>query len=71
MDYIPVSSTTVSAVGYDRETNTLGVRFQNGTEYHYFGVPEEIFVGLQSAGSVGSYFDQCVKKPGYAYTRVG
>lgn len=71
MDYIPVSSTTISAVAYDSETNTLGIRFQNGSEYHYFGVPEELFVGLRSAASVGTYFDQYIKKPGYPYSRVG
>jgi hypothetical protein len=70
MDYVPVSSKTVSAVGYDDASNTLGVRFQNGSEYHYFGVPREVFEGLQSASSVGSYLDQSVKKAGYPFSRI-
>jgi hypothetical protein len=70
MDYQSVSSSTVSAVGYDDATNTLGVRFQNGTEYQYFGVPQDVFEGLRSASSVGRYFDQYVKKAGYSYSRV-
>jgi hypothetical protein len=71
MDYVSVSSSSVAAVGYESETSTLGVRFLDGSEYHYFGVPEGIFAGLQSAGSVGSYINQYVKKAGYSYSRVG
>jgi hypothetical protein len=70
MDYDPVSSSTVAGVGYDGTTNTLGVRFPNGSEYHYFGVPQEVFDGLRSASSVGRYLDQYVKKAGYAFSRV-
>ncbi len=70
MDYVTVSSSSVAAVGYESETSTLGVRFLDGREYHYFGVPEDIFVGLQSASSVGSYFNQYVKNAGYAYSKV-
>lgn len=70
MDYVPVSSSTVSAVGYDEESNTLGVRFQNGSEYHYFGVPRDVFDGIQSASSVGRYLDQAIKKAGYSFSRV-
>jgi hypothetical protein len=70
MEYEAVSSSTVSAVAYDEASNTLGVRFLNGSEYHYFGVPQAVFEGLRSAPSVGRFLDQNIKKPGYAYTRV-
>lgn len=70
MEYTSVSSSTVQAVGYDDASNTLGVRFLNGSEYHYFGAPREVYEGLLSASSVGSYFDQYVKKAGYACSRV-
>lgn len=71
MDYVSVSSSHVAAVGYESETSTLGVRFLDGSEYHYFGVPEDIFAGVQSAASVGTYLDQYVKKAGYSYSKVG
>lgn len=70
MEYVSVSSSNVAAVGYDASTNTLGVRFLNGSEYHYIGVPQEVFEELKSAPSVGRYFDQHVKKAGYQYSRV-
>ena len=70
MEYVNVTSSTVAAVGYDDSTSTLGLRFLSGAEYHYFGVPREVFDGLLSASSVGSYLDQHVKKGGYPYSRI-
>lgn len=70
MDYVPVSSTTISAVGYDEASNILGVRFHNGSEYHYFGVPQDVFESMRSAPSVGRFLDQNIKKAGYGYARV-
>ena len=60
----------VSAVGYEDDTSTLGVRFHSGSEYHYTGVPRGIYEGLLSAPSVGSFFDTYVKKSGYPAVRV-
>jgi KTSC domain len=71
MNYVSVSSSNIAAIAYEPETSTLGVRFLNGGEYHYFAVPEGVFLGLQSASSVGSYFDQYVKKAGYSFSKVG
>lgn len=70
MDYTSVSSSSVAAVGYDESQATLGVRFNNGSEYHYFGVPSEVYDGLLNAPSVGTYLNQYVKKGGYSYSRV-
>lgn len=70
MEYVSVSSSTISAVGYDDALNTLAVRFHNGTEYHYFGVPQDVFEAMRSAPSVGRFFDQNIKKAGYGYARV-
>jgi hypothetical protein len=70
MEYVSVSSSTVSALGYDEASNTLGIRFHNGTEYHYFGVPQDVFETMRSSPSVGHFLDQNIKKAGYAYARV-
>jgi hypothetical protein len=70
MEYVAVSSSTVSAVGYDEASNTLGVRFLNGTEYHYFGVPQDVFESMRSAPSVGRFLDHNIKKAGYSYARI-
>ena len=70
MDYVPVSSSTLSAVGFDPETQTLAVTFRNGTEYHYYNVASTIFEGICTASSPGQYFDAYIKKAGYSYARV-
>ena len=71
MDYQPVSSSTVAAIGYDADSNTLGVQFVKGGEYHYYSVGPDVFEGMKAAPSVGRYLDQYVKKAGYACARVG
>lgn len=70
MNYVPVSSSNVSAVGYDDETATLGVRFHSGGEYHYAGVPRGVFDAFIGAPSKGQFLDQQIKKAGYAYQRI-
>jgi len=70
MDREPVSSTNLASVGYDASTAVLEVEFNHGGVYQYSGVPEEIYQGLLSAGSHGTFFDQFIKKAGYAYAKV-
>lgn len=70
MNYQPVTSSNVKALGY--ENNTLGVQFKNGTEYHYDGVSVEIFNQILEAASIGRTFNELIKsKPkDYPFTRV-
>lgn len=67
MNMIPVSSSNLSAVGY--ENNTLYVVFHNGSLYSYAGVPRHIYEGLMSAPSHGKYLATYVKGT-YPYTRL-
>jgi len=70
MQYYAVSSSSLSEIGYDESSNTLAVRFQNGSEYHYFGVPESEFQALRYAGSVGTYLNASIKTAGYPYAKI-
>ena len=70
MERTPVQSSSVSSVGYDRDSSTLEIEFLNGSVYQYFGVPESIFDGLMNAPSKGTFLDQFVKKAGYSYVRI-
>jgi hypothetical protein len=70
MEYQSVTSSNVAAVAYDDTTSTLGVRFLNGSEYHYYGVPRDVYEGLLNATSVGTYLNQLIKKSGYSYSHV-
>lgn len=70
MERTPVQSSSVSSVGYDRDSSTLEIEFLNGSVYQYFSVPESIFNGLMNAPSKGTFLDQFVKKAGYSYARI-
>lgn len=71
MERRPVRSSMLASVGYDRAASTLEVAFVGGGIYQYFEVPTDIYVGLMSASSHGTYFDAHVKQAGYRYTKVG
>lgn len=67
MNMIPVSSTNISAIGY--EGTTLYVRFHQVSVYAYFNVPRHVYEGLMSASSHGSYLVNYVKDV-YQYQRI-
>lgn len=70
MKYVTVYSSNLRAVAYDPFTSTLGIIFQNNTEYHYSGVPSSVYEGLMNAASKGSYHAAFIKDR-YSYRRVG
>lgn len=69
MEMVNVSSSNVAAVGYDEESETLQVEFKKGTIYQYFDVPENVFIGLRDADSVGGYLAAHIKGT-YRYSKV-
>ena len=69
LEMFPVSSSNVLDVGYDRQNETVLVRFLNNTVYAYKGVNEIVFEELKTASSVGSYLNRNFKNV-YPYERV-
>jgi len=69
MNRIPVSSSNVATVGYDSETQTLEIEFNNGGVYQYFDVSQDIYEALISADSVGKFLNANIKGY-YRYARV-
>lgn len=67
MNMIPVTSSNISAIGY--EGSTLYVRFNNGSLYEYYNVPSSVYSGLMSASSHGSYLASHVKGT-YRYKQI-
>lgn len=71
-DWMPVTSSNLEAVRY-RGTYAKGhldVKFKNGTVYRYSDVPVDIVVPLLNAKSIGSAFNQLIKKSGFAYEKI-
>lgn len=66
-----VISSSIRAVGYSPQSQTLEVEFVNGGIYRYFNVPEHIHAGLMAARSHGGYLDAHIKDGGYRFERVG
>jgi hypothetical protein len=58
---LAVSSSNLAAVGYDRASLTMHVRFKSGAVYEYTHVLPETFCDLVFAESVGGYFNRSVK----------
>ena len=61
MERIDVSSSNVKSVGYDGESSTLEVEFNNGYLYHYTQVPSEIHNKFMSASSKGKFVNIFLK----------
>jgi hypothetical protein len=71
MEMQAVTSTDVSEIGYDYESATLRIRFlKGGILYDYYNVPEEIYLGLMNAPSIGQYLNVYIKKGGYPYAKI-
>lgn len=53
---IPVASSNIASVGYDKEAHILEIEFHHGAIYHYVDVPEKVYEELMSSPSLGAYF---------------
>ncbi|MGJ7902166.1 KTSC domain-containing protein [Lysobacter sp. 1R34A] len=56
MEMIRVSSSAIEAIGYDLATGLLRIRFVEGQDYDFHGVPESVSLGLIAATSKGGYY---------------
>lgn len=56
-----VNSSDIDSIGYDPALCVLEIEFLSGGIYQYSVVPKNIFDGIMSASSHGSYFHQHVK----------
>lgn len=64
-----VSSSNLTAVGYDEESKTLRVTFRSGPTYEYKGVPKRTYEELMSADSLGSYFHSNIRSD-FPYSKL-
>ena len=69
MERISVNSSNVSSVGYDADSQTLEIEFNNGGVYQYSGVPESVYEGMMGADSKGKYIHANIKNT-YPYSKL-
>jgi KTSC domain len=56
-----VTSSAISAIGYDPGRELLEVRFHTGRIYHYHNVPQSMYDRLMTARSHGTYFNRAIR----------
>jgi hypothetical protein len=69
INWIPVTSSTISRVRYDERTLTLEIEFIGGRVYQYFDVPPQIYQSFISADSKGRFLHSQLKGH-FRYVRV-
>jgi hypothetical protein len=57
LDRRQLKSSAISLVEYETDDQTMTVTFTNGRSYDLTGVPPDLFEGLCSASSAGSFFN--------------
>jgi hypothetical protein len=70
VDRKTVNSSELASIGYDPVSQVLEVEFATGGVYQYREVPAGVHSALMNAASHGKYFNQYVKKGGYAFIRI-
>lgn len=70
MQHVAVSSSAISSIGYDPESETMEVTFVGVPGYTgtYHGVPENIFHDWLKAPSIGGYFHAMIRN-NFHFTR--
>lgn len=63
------SSSNIAEIAYDEGSETLEIRFHNGSVYQYFDVPEAMWDGLKNADSKGKYLAANIKGS-FRYSKV-
>ncbi|MFB5148023.1 KTSC domain-containing protein [Burkholderia orbicola] len=61
MEMIPVRSSAIRAVGYDQSSMRMRILFTQGHSYDFCRVPADVYRGLMSAPSMGSYYNNVIK----------
>ena len=67
--WVHVTSSAVRAVRYHSERGELDVRFEDGKEYRYAGVPRSKFRHLLKSDSIGQFVNWEIK-PRYPVSEI-
>ena len=69
---VPVESSNLDAIGYNRLTKVLYIKFKGGRIYKYYGVEHQTYHALMSPrdGSHGKAFHRLIKTAGHAFERL-
>ena len=67
---VPINSSRIRHVGYDRERHRLVLHYyEGGWLYEYFDVPHGVYLRLMNAVSIGRFVNYVIK-PHYHYNKI-
>lgn len=61
MEMVRVSSTAISAIGYDEATKRMKVRFTSGNTYDFCRVPPGVHKEFMRAASKGTFYNNHIR----------
>lgn len=61
IDMLPVCSSMAARIGYNQNSEILQIEFESGSVYQYSEVAVETWAQLQSADSIGSFYNSEIK----------
>jgi hypothetical protein len=70
MERQPVTSSTITSIGYSEESSQLEVEFTSGKIYIYNDVSHHIYNQLMTAASIGTAFNYLIRESGYSYKKL-
>ena len=70
MERQSVDSEMIKSMGYDPDTSTLEIEFNNDAIWQYYDFPESLWFGFENAGSKGRFFNQEIRNQ-YRESRIG
>ena len=61
MQMIRVSSSAITAVGYEASSGRMKIEFTQGHSYDFCRVPQYVYDGLMRATSKGTYYNENIR----------
>ena len=61
MPFTPLQSSMLAGFDYDADVGALKIKFRDGHEAVYLGVPPDVAEGLNITDSPGKYFNSTIK----------
>lgn len=68
MQYMPIKSSSIKAIGYDEETKMMDIVFNSGAIYRYMNIEKQLLFSFLKAPSVGKFYTSFIK--GLPNTRI-
>jgi hypothetical protein len=66
----PIRSTSLKAVGYDADTQTLEIKYRHGGLVRYTGVPITIYEALLQVPGKALFVEQVIERNSYGREQV-